>query len=58
MLSNGEQRTFLQDGDAVTLRGRCEKTGFRGLGFGSCVGTVLPASAQAAPTAPDNDDDE
>lgn len=45
-LPNGEQRTFLEDGDAVVLRGWCEKEGFARIGFGSCWGTVLPAKAQ------------
>jgi fumarylacetoacetase len=42
-LPHGETRTFLQDGDAVILRGWCEKTGFKRIGFGECRGTVLPA---------------
>jgi fumarylacetoacetase len=42
-LSNGETRTFLEDGDAVTLRGHCKRDGFRRIGFGACTGTVLPA---------------
>lgn len=39
----GEERTFLQDGDEIILRGWCEKDGFRRIGFGSAAGTVLPA---------------
>ena len=42
-LANGEQRTFLEDGDRVTLTGRCSKAGFRSIGFGPCEATVLPA---------------
>ena len=42
-LPNGAQRTFLEDGDAVVLRGWCEKQGFARIGFGSCWGTILPA---------------
>jgi fumarylacetoacetase len=42
-LSNGEQRTWLEDGDTVILRGWCEKTGAARIGFGECAGTVLPA---------------
>ena len=42
-LANGEQRRFLEDGDAIALRGRCERAGFRSIGFGTCVATVLPA---------------
>ena len=57
-LSGGEQRTFLQDGDAVTLRGHCERTGFRRIGFGSCMGTVLPAGTKPATPSIDTDDDE
>ena len=40
-LRNGEQRTFLQDGDTVTLRGRCTRDGWRSIGFGACAGSVL-----------------
>jgi fumarylacetoacetase len=39
----GEQRTFLQDGDTVILRGWCEAAGRARIGFGHCRGTVLPA---------------
>jgi fumarylacetoacetase len=39
-LSNGESRTFLEDGDTVVLQGRCERLGFRRIGFGECRGTV------------------
>ena len=42
-LEGGEQRTFLEDGDRVTLRGWCERDGYVRIGFGECVGTVLPA---------------
>lgn len=41
-LETGEQRTFLEDGDELTLRGWCQGAGYR-IGFGSCVGTILPA---------------
>jgi fumarylacetoacetase len=39
-LPTGEQRTFLQDGDEVILRGFCERDGFRRIGLGSCRGTI------------------
>lgn len=42
-LPTGEQRTFLQDGDEVIMRGYCEHAGFRRIGFGECRGIVLPA---------------
>lgn len=38
-LNNGEKRTYLEDGDSVTLEGICGE----GVGFGDCTGTVLPA---------------
>ncbi len=44
-LPNGEQRTFLDDGDAVILRGWCEAPGTVRIGFGECRGQVLPALA-------------
>ena len=38
-----EQRGFLHDGDAVILKGWCEKPGVARIGFGESRGTVLPA---------------
>jgi fumarylacetoacetase len=35
-LANGEQRTFLADGDEVILRARTHRDGFVSLGFGEC----------------------
>ena len=46
-LSNGQARTFLDDGDAVTLRGRCTRAGLRSIGFGACSATVAPAAGLA-----------
>lgn len=45
ILDNGEQRGFLHDGDAVSLRGWCEKPGYARIGFGESRGEVLPANA-------------
>ena len=42
-LPNGEQRTWLEDGVTVIQRGWCERPGAARIGFGECVGTVLPA---------------
>ncbi len=42
-LASGETRTFLADGDRLTLRGWCEKLGHARVGFGEVTGTVLPA---------------
>jgi fumarylacetoacetase len=40
LLPTGESRRFLEDGDEVILRGRCEREGFTGIGFGVCTGIV------------------
>ena len=42
VLPNGEQRTFLEDGDTVALRAWCERPGAARLGFGVCEGRVCP----------------
>ena len=42
-LADGSARTFLRDGDTVIVRGRCDRPGLPRIGFGECVGTVLPA---------------
>jgi fumarylacetoacetase len=42
-LGSGERRAFLEDGDAVTLRGWCEKAGAARIGFGESRGLILPA---------------
>jgi fumarylacetoacetase len=44
-LPNGESRSFLEDGDEVTLRGWCEAEGAVRIGLGECVGRVAPAAA-------------
>lgn len=49
-LAGGSERGFLHDGDTVTVRGWCERPGLPRIGFGECVGTVVPA-ADAEPTA-------
>ncbi|MBV9528609.1 fumarylacetoacetase [Sphingomonas sp.] len=41
-LATGETRSFLEDGDEVTLRAWCEKDGAVRIGFGECVGRVAP----------------
>ena len=42
LLKTGETRTFIEDGDTLTLSGGAEGDGFR-VGFGDCAGKVLPA---------------
>lgn len=37
------QRTFLEDGDRVTIRGWCGDDDLNTVGFGECSGTILPA---------------
>ena len=41
-LDTGETRSFLEDGDTLTLRGAAQGEGYR-IGFGACSGRVLPA---------------
>ena len=41
-LSNGEQRSFIQDGDTLIMKGYCQKAGLR-IGFGELSGQILPA---------------
>jgi fumarylacetoacetase len=43
-LDTGETRTFLEDGDTLTLRGAAKGDGYR-IGFGDCAGTLRPAPA-------------
>jgi len=42
-LPGGETRSFLQDGDEVTLKAWCEGDGYR-IGFGECVGRVVASA--------------
>jgi fumarylacetoacetase len=42
LLSDGLKRSFIEDGDTVTLRGWAEKDGLR-VGFGALSNTILPA---------------
>lgn len=39
-LTDGETRTFLEDGDEITLRGWCERPGARRIGFGGATGRI------------------
>ena len=42
-LPNGETRTFLEDGDCVTMKGWCKKDGAARIGFGEVSATILAA---------------
>ncbi|MDX5383721.1 MAG: fumarylacetoacetase [Rhodobacterales bacterium] len=41
-LATGETRSFLADGDTLTLTGAAHGDGYT-IGFGTCAGTILPA---------------
>jgi len=42
-LANGEQRSFLEDGDELVLSARCAAPGAVPIGFGACRGRVVAA---------------
>jgi fumarylacetoacetase len=44
-LPGGEACRFLEDGDEVVMRGRCERDGARAIGLGECRGVVRAADA-------------
>ncbi len=50
-LPSGDTRSFLEDGDTLTLRGHAQGDGYR-IGFGTCAGTVLPAHADPVGAGP------
>ena len=41
-LDEGEQREWIEDGDALTITGWCQGEGYR-VGFGEVTGTIVPA---------------
>ena len=42
-LPGSETRSFLEDGDELTLSARCQADGAVSIGFGSCIGRIEPA---------------
>jgi fumarylacetoacetase len=44
-LPGGESRSFLEDGDEIIITAKAVADGARSIGFGQCVGRVLPASS-------------
>jgi fumarylacetoacetase len=42
-LPGGETRSFLEDGDELTMTGRAFADGFVSIGFGTCTGRISPA---------------
>jgi fumarylacetoacetase len=41
-VGGGQTRSFIEDGDTLTLHGAAQGDGYR-IGFGSCTGTIKPA---------------
>ncbi|MBL4739688.1 MAG: fumarylacetoacetase [Sneathiella sp.] len=41
-LDGGESRTFIEDGDTISMTGWCQGDGYR-IGFGDATGKILPA---------------
>ena len=39
-LPTGEKRSFLEDGDEITLKAWCEADGAVRIGFGECIGRI------------------
>jgi fumarylacetoacetase len=42
-LPTGETRTFLEDGDEISIHAKAVAAGYRSIGFGTCAGIVTPA---------------
>lgn len=42
-LANGEERSFIEDGDEIILRAHGVRNGYVSIGFGECRAKVLPA---------------
>ncbi|MBC7802338.1 MAG: fumarylacetoacetase [Candidatus Parcubacteria bacterium] len=45
-LPGGETRVFLEDGDQVIQRSRCQREGYAAIGFGDASGMIRPAPAR------------
>jgi fumarylacetoacetase len=43
-LPGGESRRFIEDGDEVVMRARCERPGYVTIGFGECRSAIVPGS--------------
>jgi fumarylacetoacetase len=46
MLSSGEERRFLEDGDELFMRARCTRSGIASIGFGECRGKIVSGAAR------------
>ena len=51
-LCDGTTRKFLKDGDTVIMQGKCTHPSGYTVGFGECVGQVLPAGSSPPPPVP------
>ena len=51
-LPNGEERSFLEDGDTVTLRALCQAPGTARIGLGALSGTVMGRAAPGPSAQP------
>jgi len=49
---NGKPRTFLQDGDTVTITATAPGTSGARIGFGEVTETILPTRAALPPAEP------
>ena len=49
-LPSGEERSFLEDGDEVTLCGSCQREGGPRIGLGECKGMIVPATLSSRTT--------
>jgi fumarylacetoacetase len=47
-LPNGETRIWLEDEDLIVFRARAENSGHVSIGFGECIGRVVPAQEKKA----------
>ena len=49
-LASGEARSFLEDGDEVSLTAWCARPGLPRIGLGTCIGRIMPAAATVVPS--------
>lgn len=47
VLPDGTKRTMLEDGDTLAIHGRAIADGYVSIGFGDCIGTIVPARITA-----------
>ena len=51
-IRDGEVRTYLMDGDEVVMKARCERPGYRSVGFGECRNNVVAAGQERPADGP------